>query len=100
MSNTAKEIESGAVREIEPELRDLFTKVVERKRLIRRESRSRPISKTLPTNDRIPRELRLKYSQRLVALCAFNASVFGAASVWYFYFKPNVAAYFREHASR
>jgi hypothetical protein len=25
-----------------------------------------------------------------------NASVFGAASVWYFYFKPNVAAYFRE----
>jgi hypothetical protein len=27
-----------------------------------------------------------------------NASVFGAASVWYFYFKPNVAAYFRELA--
>jgi len=25
-----------------------------------------------------------------------NASVFGGASVWYFYFKPNVAAYFRE----
>ena len=25
-----------------------------------------------------------------------NASVFGAASVWYFYSKPNVAAYFRE----
>jgi len=24
-----------------------------------------------------------------------NASVFGAASVWYFYFKPSVAAYFR-----
>jgi hypothetical protein len=24
-----------------------------------------------------------------------NASVFGAASVWYFYFKPNVATYFR-----
>jgi hypothetical protein len=24
-----------------------------------------------------------------------NASVFGGASVWYFYFKPNVAAYFR-----
>ncbi len=23
-----------------------------------------------------------------------NATVFGAASVWYFYFKPNVAAYF------
>ncbi len=23
-----------------------------------------------------------------------NASVFGGASVWYFYFKPNVAAYF------
>ena len=25
-----------------------------------------------------------------------NASVFGGVSVWYFYFKPNVAAYFRE----
>ena len=25
-----------------------------------------------------------------------NASVFGGAFVWYFYFKPNVAAYFRE----
>jgi hypothetical protein len=29
-----------------------------------------------------------------------NASVFGGASVWYFYFKPNVAAYFRELARR
>jgi hypothetical protein len=29
-----------------------------------------------------------------------NASVFGAASVWYFYFKPSVAAYFRELANR
>ena len=29
-----------------------------------------------------------------------NASVFGAASVWYFYFKPNVAAYFRELRDR
>jgi hypothetical protein len=25
-----------------------------------------------------------------------NASVFGGTSVWYFYFKPNVIAYFRE----
>jgi hypothetical protein len=25
-----------------------------------------------------------------------NAAVFGSVSVWYFYFKPNVAAYFRE----
>jgi hypothetical protein len=25
-----------------------------------------------------------------------NASVFGGASVWYFYFKPNVVSYFRE----
>ena len=25
-----------------------------------------------------------------------NASVFGGAAVWYFYFKPNVASYFRE----
>ena len=25
-----------------------------------------------------------------------NASVFGGASAWYFYFKPNVAAYFRD----
>jgi hypothetical protein len=29
-----------------------------------------------------------------------NASVFGGASVWYFYFKPNVAAYFRELPNR
>ena len=29
-----------------------------------------------------------------------NASVFGAASVWYFYFKPNVAAYFHALESR
>jgi len=29
-----------------------------------------------------------------------NASVFGAASAWYFYFKSNVAAYFRELANR
>jgi hypothetical protein len=29
-----------------------------------------------------------------------NASVFGAASAWYFYFKPRVAAYFRELANR
>ena len=27
-----------------------------------------------------------------------NASVFGAVSVWYFYFKANVAAYFRQLA--
>ena len=25
-----------------------------------------------------------------------NGTLFGGASVWYFYFKPNVAAYFRE----
>jgi hypothetical protein len=30
MSQSTKETESGAVREIEPELRELFTKVVER----------------------------------------------------------------------
>jgi magnesium transporter len=30
MNHTAKEIESGAIREIEPEIRTLFTKVVER----------------------------------------------------------------------
>jgi len=29
-----------------------------------------------------------------------NASVFGGASVWYFYFKPNVVAYFRELKKR
>jgi hypothetical protein len=29
-----------------------------------------------------------------------NASVFGGASIWYFYFKPNVAAYFCELANR
>jgi hypothetical protein len=27
-----------------------------------------------------------------------NASLFGCAAAWYFYFKPNVAAYFRELA--
>jgi len=27
-----------------------------------------------------------------------NASLFGCAATWYFYFKPNVAAYFRELA--
>ena len=30
MNHTAKEVESGAIREIEPEIRTLFTKVVER----------------------------------------------------------------------
>jgi len=30
MTDSTTEIESGAVREIEPELRDLFTKIVER----------------------------------------------------------------------
>src|SRR5437867_10149077 len=30
MNHTAKELESGAIREIEPEVRTLFTKVVER----------------------------------------------------------------------
>ncbi len=29
-----------------------------------------------------------------------NGTVFGGAAVWYFYFKPNVAAYFRELANR
>jgi hypothetical protein len=29
-----------------------------------------------------------------------NASVFGGASVWYFYLKPNVAAYFCELTNR
>jgi hypothetical protein len=29
-----------------------------------------------------------------------NGTLFGAASVWYFYFKPNVAAYFCELANR
>lgn len=29
-----------------------------------------------------------------------NASLFGCVAVWYFYFKPNVAAYFRELARR
>jgi hypothetical protein len=29
-----------------------------------------------------------------------NGPLFGGASVWYFYFKPNVAAYFRELANR
>jgi len=30
----------------------------------------------------------------------FNASLFGCVAAWYFYFKPNVAAYFRELAAR
>lgn|SRR5262249_45296616 len=29
-----------------------------------------------------------------------NASIFGSAAVWYFYFKPNVAEYFCELARR
>jgi hypothetical protein len=29
-----------------------------------------------------------------------NASLFGCIAAWYFYFKPNVAAYFRELAAR
>jgi len=29
-----------------------------------------------------------------------NASLFGGASAWYFYLKPNVAAYFRGLANR
>jgi hypothetical protein len=29
-----------------------------------------------------------------------NGALFGGASVWYFYFKPTVAAYFRELANR
>jgi hypothetical protein len=29
-----------------------------------------------------------------------NGTLFGGASVWYFYFKPNVAKYFRELANR
>jgi hypothetical protein len=29
-----------------------------------------------------------------------NGTVFGGAAVWYFYFKPNVAAYFCELANR
>ena len=29
-----------------------------------------------------------------------NASLSGCAAIWYFYFKPNVAAYFRELAMR
>jgi len=29
-----------------------------------------------------------------------NASVFGCCAAWYFYFKPNVAGYFRQLVSR
>src|SRR5213594_3404878 len=29
-----------------------------------------------------------------------NGTVFGCVSAWYFYFKPNVATYFRESAGR
>jgi hypothetical protein len=29
-----------------------------------------------------------------------NASLFGCVAGWYFYFKPNVAGYFRELATR
>jgi hypothetical protein len=29
-----------------------------------------------------------------------NGTLFGGASVWYFYFKPNVATYFREMKNR
>jgi len=36
----------------------------------------------------------------IMSRAIINASVFGGASVWHFYFKPNVAAYFRELANR
>jgi hypothetical protein len=30
----------------------------------------------------------------------FNGTLFGCAALWYFYFKPNVAEYFRQLANR
>jgi hypothetical protein len=38
--------------------------------------------------------------QAIMWRAIINAPVFGSASISYFYFKPNVAAYFRELASR
>jgi uncharacterized MnhB-related membrane protein len=38
--------------------------------------------------------------QAIMWRAIINASVFGGASAWYFYFKPNVAAYFRELANQ
>jgi hypothetical protein len=38
--------------------------------------------------------------QAIMWRAIINASVFGGAAVWYFYFKPNVAAYFCELANR
>jgi hypothetical protein len=34
--------------------------------------------------------------QAIMWRAIINGTLFGGASVWYFYFKPNVAAYFRE----
>jgi hypothetical protein len=38
--------------------------------------------------------------QAIMWRAIINATVFGGASVWYFYSKPNVAAYFCELANR
>jgi len=38
--------------------------------------------------------------QAIMWRAIINGTLFGGASVWYFYFKPNVAAYFRELANR
>ena len=35
--------------------------------------------------------------QAIMWRAIINGTLSGGASVWYFYFKPNVAAYFREH---
>lgn len=38
--------------------------------------------------------------ERMMWRALINAGVFACASIWYFYFKPNVAAYFRALTSR
>jgi uncharacterized membrane protein len=38
--------------------------------------------------------------QAIMWRAIINAAVFGSISVWYLYFKPNVAAYFRELKDR
>lgn len=38
--------------------------------------------------------------ERMMWRAMINAAVFGSVSTWYFYFKPNVAAYFRQLTGR
>src|SRR6266516_6173909 len=58
-------------------LRSNLRRLVESKRLIRRQSCGRTIGRALSTSNRIRRELQLEYSQRLVLLSALEIASAG-----------------------